>query len=208
MPGGDVSEPREIDALREQLAALRAERDELEERLAALELDRRTFLERYLEVEEENHNLANLYVASAQLHEALDLTRALATVVEVMANLVGAERFAVHLLDETTQRLEPVARHGLAESELEAPRLGEGPLGRAVEAGEVAFGEAGSAPLVTIPLRSGERALGAIALYALLPHKRGVSRLDRELFALLGCHAGHAIRSARLTEAAGDEDRS
>ncbi len=40
----------------------------LKERVAAIEAESRQFAERYVEVEQQNSNLANLYVASYQLH--------------------------------------------------------------------------------------------------------------------------------------------
>ena len=45
---------------------------ELEDRLGQIEEENRDFAQRYIEVEDENNKLANLYVASFQLHSTLD----------------------------------------------------------------------------------------------------------------------------------------
>ena len=47
----------------------------------------------YVEIEEENNNLANLYVASYQLHSTLDSSEVLKVVLEIVINLIGAEIF-------------------------------------------------------------------------------------------------------------------
>ena len=53
-------------------------------------------------------------------------------------------------------------------------------------------------PIVSIPLRVDDRAIGAIVIYQLLQQKDGFSALDHELFTLLAGHAATAIFAARL----------
>ena len=71
-----------------------------------MEDENRQFAERYLEIEEENNNLANLYVASYQLHSTLDLDEVLKIILEIVINLIGAEVFAVYMLDRRGRTLE------------------------------------------------------------------------------------------------------
>jgi nitrate/nitrite-specific signal transduction histidine kinase len=53
-----------------------------------VEEENRDFAKKYIEVEEENNNLANLYVASYQLHSTLDYEEVLRIVLEIIINLI------------------------------------------------------------------------------------------------------------------------
>ncbi len=189
--------------LLERIRGLEVERADVMERLAQAEQENQQFVSRYLEVEEENNNLANLYISSFQLHATLDLSETLKTVLEIVINLVGAERFAVYIADEKTGQLEPVAAEGGEISEFPGEHLGEGPVGVSLESGEIAYpappGEAErGTPVVCIPLRVQERRIGAIAIYSLLQQKDGFTPLDHELFSLLAGHAATAIFASQL----------
>ena len=185
-----------IQSLEEQYRTVR-------ERLQDVEEENRHFADRYVEVEEENNALANLYVASYQLHSTLDIAEVLKIVIEIVINLIGAEVFALYVLDEKTRRLEAVAAEGLELSAFPACPLGSGPLGAAVALGETMCWDSTSGgdpaqPLVCIPLVVHERPIGAIAIHRLLQHKDGFSPLDHELFTMLGGHAATAIVASRL----------
>jgi GAF domain-containing protein len=56
----------------------------------------------------------------------------------------------------------------------------------------------GGDPIVCIPLRVDDRAVGAISIHALLQEKEGFSVLDQELFHLLSGHAAIAISASKL----------
>ena len=83
------------------------------EQLLEVEEENRHFADRYVEIEEENNNLANLYVASYQLHSTLDLDEVLKIVIEIVINLIGAEVFAIYLLDGKDEELQVVAAEGV-----------------------------------------------------------------------------------------------
>jgi hypothetical protein len=200
-------DPHDWQKLREEMLEridhLEAERQSVLDRLRQLEEENRHFASRYLEVEDENNSLANLYVASYQLHSTLDLSEVLKIVLEIVINLIGAETFAVYVLDEKTRQLEAVAAEGEALAAFPSIRLGHGALGACVASGKTLCGDALasrdlSRPIVCIPLRVQERPLGAIAIYRLLAQKQGFSPLDHELFTLLAGHAATAIFAARL----------
>jgi nitrate/nitrite-specific signal transduction histidine kinase len=200
-------DPHEWDQLRRDLAerikGLEAQNRSVCDRLRDLEAENRRFAERHAEVEEENNALANLYVASYQLHSTLDIAEVLKIILEIVINLIGADLFAIHLLDESTGRLEVVAAEGLAPAAFPVGQLGSGPLGSAVARGETTCSDAGPAgdlerPLVCIPLAVQGRPIGAIAIHRLFQQKDGFSPLDRELFTMLGGHAATAIVAARL----------
>jgi hypothetical protein len=202
-----ASDEHQWEKLRRELVAriqnLEGEREEALERLRQVEGENRQFAERYLEIEEENNNLASLYVASYQLHSTLDLSEVVQIVVEIVINLVGAEVFAIYILDERTQVLSPVASEGRELRDFAPCELGKGMIGAAVATGETQCGDAGgpedlSRPLVCVPLRVQERPIGGIAIHKLLQQKDGFSPLDHELFTLLGGHAATAVFAARL----------
>lgn len=193
--------------LREELLArihgLETEKQDVLERLRALEEENRQFAGRYLEIEEENNNLANLYVASYQLHSTLDLSEVLKIVIEIVINLIGAEVFAVYVLDEKTSSLEPVASEGEPLDAFPKMTLGTGVVGTVVKSGETTCEETASSedlssPIVCIPLRVGERPIGAIAIFRLLAQKDSFTPLDHELFTLLAGHAATAIFASQL----------
>jgi nitrate/nitrite-specific signal transduction histidine kinase len=197
----------EWDKLREELIArirgLENEKRDVLERLRGLEEENRHFADRYLEIEEENNNLANLYVASFQLHSTIDLSEVLQIVIEIVINLIGAEVFAVYVLDERTGQLEAVAAEGAELERFPRMPLGSGVVGSTVESGQTACGDTHSSedlerPIVCIPLRVGERPIGAIAIFSLLSQKEGFTPLDHELFTLLAGHAATAILAAQL----------
>ena len=200
--GDDV----EWSKLREELIArvqmLETEREDVLERLRAVEEENRLFAGRYLEIEEENNNLANLYVASYQLHSTLDLGEVLKIIIEIVINLVGAELFAVYVLDERSGQLEAVASEGAEVKTFPSAPLGSGPIGESVLSGEMILEERASAnleqPVVNIPLRVEDRPIGAIAIHRLLSQKESFSPLDHELFTLLAGHAATAIFAAQL----------
>lgn len=187
----------------DKIQGLECERRDVLERVDALEDENRQFAERYLEIEEENNVLANLYVASYQLHSTLELPEVLRIIIEIVINLIGAELFAVYVLDEKSGRLEPVASEGAKLTRIPQETIGFGVVGNSVADGETACLEPGAEvdwtrPLVSIPLRVDDRAIGAIAIFKLLAQKEAFTPLDHELFTLLGGHAATAIFAAQL----------
>jgi nitrate/nitrite-specific signal transduction histidine kinase len=189
--------------LLERITGLESEKRDVLDRLQAVEEENRQFADRYLEIEEENNNLANLYVASYQLHSTLELSEVLKTIIEIVINLIGAEVFAVYVLDEKTNQLSPVASEGKLLSAFPRVPLGSGVVGESVDRGETTCGdplpsEDLERPMVCIPLRIEERPIGAIAIFKLLAQKDAFTPLDHELFTLLAGHAATSIFAAQL----------
>jgi len=202
-----AQDPDDWEKLREELSgrieSLEVERDGVLERLREIEGENQHFAERYVEIEEENNALANLYVASFQLHSTLDLSEVLKIILEIVINLIGAEVFAVYVVDEKTNRLEAVASEGQPLSAFPAVPTGSGVIGTCVASGDTWCGDAQgsedlSAPIACIPLRIEDQSIGAIAIYSLLQQKERFTPLDHELFTLLAGHAATAIFSSRL----------
>ncbi len=126
-------------------------------------------------------------------------------ILEIAINLIGSEEFGVLLLDEKTNRLEPVASEGIETSELPSIAIGHGIIGGAVKTGENYFIESMEGyerdfekPIVCIPLKIKEHVIGVIAIYKLLTQKDEFTNVDYELFTLLAGHAATAVFSSRM----------
>ncbi len=199
-------DPGKTKSLETKVAVLEEENRRLMERYREVELENKDFALKYLEVEQENNNLANLYVASYQLHSTLDFGEVVKTVLEIIMNLVGAERFAIMLLDERTNELGAVAAEGAAKEDFPSFTFGKGIIGEVAKSGESYFAEGMSAapgddferPIVCIPLKIKEHVIGVIAIYRLLVQKSGFTDVDYEMFSMLAGHAATAIFSSRL----------
>lgn len=199
----------ELERLREQMRALAEENQRMQQRYLEVEEENKDFASRYMEIEEQNNNLANLYVASYQLHSTLDFREVIQIVQEIVINLVGAEVFAILLLDEKTSELRAIASEGedvMPAVERISIRLGEGLLGEAAKTGESYYinddieGDRITIerPLAAIPLKIKEHVIGLIAIYKLLQQKEAFTAVDYELFSLLAAHAATAIFSSKL----------
>ncbi|MCK4535801.1 MAG: GAF domain-containing protein [Desulfuromonadales bacterium] len=199
----DVS--HEAMQLRLKIEELEKEKEEILGRVRKVEEENEDFANRYVEIEEENNMLANLYIASFQLHSTLDFKEVLQIILEIVINLIGAEEFGVLLLDEKTNKLEPVASEGVSTSALPSIPVGQGIIGEATESGENYFIDSMTGyqrdfekPLVCIPLKIKEHVIGVVVIYKLLVQKDEFNSVDYELFTLLAGHAATAVFSSRL----------
>ncbi len=192
----------------DRLKMLQEEIKSISERFAKVEEENKDFASKYVEVETENNMLANLYVASYQLHSVLDFNEVLRIVLEIIINLIGAEKFALFLMDDKTNELVPVASEGLPLNDFSKFKMGDGIVGKVAREGESYFLENASAaspkeidtknPMVCIPLKIKEHVIGVIAIYSLFTQKSSFSNIDYELFNLLAGHAATAIFSSKL----------
>ncbi len=192
----------------ERIKMLEEEINSLLERYKRTEEENKDFASKYVEVEAENNMLANLYVASYQLHSTLDINEVLRIVIEIVINLIGAEKFGLFLMDDKTNELIPVASEGVATEDLPRIKTGEGTIGKVAKEGESYFLEDMSQvsgldvkpanPIVCIPLKIKEHVIGVISIYSLFAQKGAFSNIDFELFNLLAGHAATAIFSSRL----------
>jgi transcriptional regulator with GAF, ATPase, and Fis domain len=207
--GGGSSE--EVQKLRDQITQLTEENKRIHERFSAIEEENKDFANRYIEIEEQNNNLANLYVASYQLHSTLDFREVIQIVQEIVINLIGAEAFAILLLDEKTNELKTIASEGddvMPNIDQISIRLGDGVMGQVARTGESYYinqdidADSGAItidkPLAAVPLKIKEHVIGLIAIYKLLQQKDSFSAVDYELFSLLAAHAATAIFSSKL----------
>lgn len=202
---GTLPETHDTMALKKKIEALEQEKEAILGQIKMVEEENQNFANRYVEIEEENNMLANLYIASYQLHSTLDFKEVLQIILEIVINLIGAEEFGVLLLDEKTNRLEPVASEGVETSALPSITVGSGIIGSSVQSGENYFIESMEGyerdfakPIVCIPLKIKEHVIGVIAIYKLLTQKDEFTNVDYELFTLLAGHAATAVFSSRM----------
>ena len=199
----------EVQRLRAEVSQLTEENRRIARQFRAVEEENKDFANRYVEIEEQNNNLANLYVASYQLHSTMDFREVIQIVQEIVINLVGAESFAILLLDEKTNELKSIAFEGedvMPGIEHISSRLGEGIIGSVAKTGESYYinqdVQGGKVtldkPLAAVPLKIKEHVIGLIAIYKLLQQKDSFTAVDYELFSLLAAHAATAIFSSKL----------
>ena len=199
----------ELKRLKDQVNKLAEENRQIQQRYQEVEEENKDFAHRYLEIEEQNNNLANLYVASYQLHSTLDFREVIQIVQEIVINLVGAEAFAILLLDEKTNELRTIASEGedvMPHLDTISIRLGDGILGEVAKSGESYYVNhdvhTGAVtlqkPLAAVPLKIKEHVIGLIVIYKLLEQKDAFTAVDYELFSLLAAHAATAIFSSKL----------
>ena len=192
----------EMARLRAENARLRERVDMIDRRFAEIEIENSDFVRRFVEVETQNEALANLYVASYQLHSTLDPDEVTQAISEILTGLVGARDYAILLVDDASRSLKLAAGEGV-EERFPGGRvpLGEGVEGRAAASGATYFGSeaAGDPETACVPLTLKGECAGVIGIYGLLSQKKGgYSAVDHELLNLLAGQAAAALVSSRL----------
>ena len=106
----------EMNRQHEQAISLRHENERhqreqatLNSQIETIRAESQRYSSRYTEIEQQNSNLANLYVASYRLHGTVDRKEVIDTIQEIIANLVGSEEAGLFELDPATRTLELVA---------------------------------------------------------------------------------------------------
>ncbi len=188
-----------VQALEEEKVRIRDNADNARKEFASYE-------DRYAEMEQELDQMANLYVASSQLHATMEASQVLSVIEQMLMQFVGAGSVGIFLrgLKEGQQPyLRPV--HAFHCEEICGTEVdwNSGPLGEAAANGvqfimepEKAAGE--SSPVACIPMMFGGDAIGVIAIYSLLEQKKKFVNVDYELFRLLADHAASAIIGSGL----------
>lgn len=192
-----------VEAILQENTVLIEKLKHLEKRFSEIEEENQDFANKYVEITQQNESLANLYVASHQLHSTLDPQEVMGIVSEILVNLVGAEEFAIFVVDKVTKELTPVAGEGIF-SRLASGELvwEESILEKVVKTGEAFFHDGQTylleAPLACVPLKIKQEVVGAIAIFKLLVQKEGFTPMDSEILNLLAGHAATAVVSSRL----------
>ncbi len=181
----------------------REELEELKKNITDLELENQEFADKYVKVEQQNQNMASLYVSSYRLHSTLDFKEVVAIILEIVINLIGSEEFGVFLRDPEKNEFTMIAEEGLDGRENPPIQPGFEIAGKAAESGESFFAEGegngnGKDPLACVPLKVQDEVMGIIVIYRLLRQKDGFAPMDLDLFGLLADHAATALYSSQL----------
>ncbi len=161
------------EALLQERAALLEKLAKLEKRCSEIEEENQDLITKYVKMTQQNESLTNLYVASHQLHSTLDPQEVMKRVNEILINLVGAEEFAVFLVDKTTKELTPVSSEAVLQRHAAGELVWEdGVLERVVQTGEPFYLNGHeprpAGPLACVPLKIDEDVVGVIAIFKLL----------------------------------------
>ncbi len=188
----------ELALAREAIAHANAERERLREKLGELEREHQRICDAYVAIQERTSSVAQLYVVLERLHGGGSREEALTAIQEIVINVVGSEELAI--FERRGERLVLAQSFGVDPSTIREIPLGAGAIGRAAQSGALyVAGRAGAAETADadltacIPLRAGDRVVGAIAIWRLLGHKPGLDDGDQELFDVLSAHAGLAL---------------
>ena len=200
-----VTADRAMRELVQKIERLESEKSELLSRTTRAEASANQFTTRVQEVESEFSNLANLYVASNQLHSSLSPRGVTRRIKEVLAQFLGAERYSMYLANADGTELVPIASEGVPGGQLLPVPVAGSHLGDVLKSGEAAVEEDGDPshgqldrPAAVIPLMVDERTMGVIAIFSTLSQKTRFDAVDFELFRLLGQQAASALVSASL----------
>jgi putative methionine-R-sulfoxide reductase with GAF domain len=182
------------------------DQEQLKDSVRRVQAESERFAEQYRDLESQNSNLANLYVASYRLHATLDRVEILAIIQEIVTNLIGSEEIGIFEKDGSSLQL--LASTGIDPVSYRRVALSSGILGHCASGGRTFVSGDGDDPAertpqeadlsACVPLILDGRVSGVIALFRLLPQKRQIEALDRELFDLLATHAATALYCAAL----------
>jgi GAF domain len=197
----------EHEKLRARTLVLETQRARLEEDLLAARRAATLCAEHSVAVEQKNSHLTLLCGASYRIFQGtLDRREVLLRIREVVADVVGSEEIAIFSVAPDRPLLRLEQSFGAPASFPEIP-LGSGLIGRSVQQGQpwVAGRSPGGEPLpcekdlqASIPLVADGRAVGALAIFRLLPQKPALEKHDLDTFEILATHAGTALHCASL----------
>jgi hypothetical protein len=200
-----IAADRAVRDLVTKIEKLESEKNELLSRTNRAEAITNQFTARVQEVETEFANLANLYVASNQLHSSLSPRGVTRRIKEVLAQLVGAECYSMYLVNREGTELVPIASEGVPGGKLMPVPVAGTRIGDVQRTGAASVNEEGDPsrgaleePAAIIPLSVDDRVVGVIAIFSTLSQKKRFDAVDFELFKLLGQQAASALVSASL----------
>jgi len=178
------------------------------ERIEELERENMEFAEQLVGIEEVNNNLTNLYIASSKLHSVLQRSQVVEIIKEVVINFVGAEKFALLMINKEAETLRYETGEGFEMEDFPVVPLGKSLLGKVASKSESFFKEGsvveGSddpmSPLAAIPLKIHGKTMGVLAIYRLFIQKESFAQVDYQLFSMMAEHAATALFSSSLYE--------
>ena len=150
-------------------------------------------------------HLGNLYASAEQLSSTVLRTEVLASIQEIVANLIGSEQVGIFERDSSTSELIVAQQIGLDPSFYTELIADGGVIAEVTETGTSFFGDSTKDPsdktgqlTACVPLRVGDGTIGALAIFGLLPQKPELTQTDISLLELLSGLAGHALYCTHL----------
>lgn len=194
----------ESQLLARRLEFERAERDDARRQLGEVERENKGYMEQYNTVQEQISDLANLYVAAYRLNGTLRREQVIASIEEIVINLIGSEELAVFERTPGTDELTLISSVGIEPSEFKRITLGSGLIGRVAQSGEAHLPAepdneraAGLPVTACVPLMADGELVGALTIFRLLQQKPSLREPDHEMLRLLGTHAATALVCTR-----------
>lgn len=191
----------------DELQALLEARRGLAANLVESEARSRRIAEQFAVVEQQNANLANLYVATYRLHATLDRDQIVGAIHEIVNNLIGCMEFAILELTADRRALSLVSWSGIDAETIREISIDDGIVGDVVRHGETFvskevphwLGPHGALPVTAcVAMKLDQRVTGVIVLFRMLKQKTRIEALDLELLDLLGTHAASALFVTRM----------
>jgi putative methionine-R-sulfoxide reductase with GAF domain len=162
----------QVSRLKEEVDHNRNQRLHLHQQLLEVESATQRHAEQYALVEQQNSNLANLYVASYQLAGTVDRELVLQSIQEIVANLIGSEEVGIYEMNDARTHLVLARSFGIDAIRHGRIPVGEGRAGECALSGEIYVSESGSpdADNITacVPLRIDGTVIGMIVIFGLL----------------------------------------
>ena len=198
------------DAMRDVLRTierLEQEKRSLLDRSSQLEQLTRRHEGRYAAIEQELNDLANLYVASFQLHSSLKPGNVLQHIKELLAQLVGAERFCVYVLSDDGTQAVPVGSEGRSRASSCRIKVGQGARRRRLRDGRSSVkqgdparrGHARATAGRDLPMQVDDQTVGVISIVsAARAEDTPGSRSIRSCSICSASHAAAALLAAHL----------
>ncbi len=198
--------------LRQRVSDLEAECERMRRVAGSVEKDAGGYRERLEELELAHYHLASRQVSAEQLRHAVSLEDVVRSTTEILLNLVGVGRFAIHGIDRARSLLFPLSLEGPnAEGEVdpsERPLSAAGAVGASASA-TTSWQAVSDTPReleapMAVPLVSGSVAVGVLELVRFLPQKKEFTDDDFALLELISSESGAALDAAWMRAHAQD----
>lgn len=159
------------------------------------------------QMERHHFLLERLNASSVRLVQSFDAGDAFEAVAEIVANLVGSEELAIFHYCPATGGFSLDWSSGVDAETLQRMASGAGMIGRTVHQTISQFRDRQPEDLLLpheknltacVVLRSGQEAIGVLAIFGLLPQKQRLEWADFELFKFLEVYGAVAIEYQRL----------
>ena len=188
------------------MQAVESELEMVKERLAVLEATHADCAARIRDLHDRNTDLVRLTVAGQRLAASVLRDEVLATIEEIVVDLIGSEELAIFELSEMDGDVETMRLARLRGISEDSPRLARaaGPIRYALGVGQTLVArsrrrgadDVDGGLTAAIPLKLDGHVTGAVAIFGLVEHKAALTSVDHELFEILSRQGAMALHLA------------